>query len=107
MKRILIPLLDALAFATPVNGEHLKGPKDLIVTSESTKESIALATYLKDNGIVKFLAHWCSNFLDQSELFGKEAFKKLNVVECARDGKNSQTKLYIDKKNTRISILGN
>ena len=98
MKRLLLPLLAALAFSPPVNGEHLKGPKELIITSESTKESIELAKYLKDNGVVKYSAYWCPNCLDQSELFGKEAYKELNVVECARDGKNSQTQLCIDKK---------
>ena len=98
MKRLLLPLLAALALPTAVNGEYLKGPKELRVTSESTKESIALAKYLKDNGVVKYSAYWCPNCLDQSELFGKEAYKELNVVECARDGKNSQTQLCIDKK---------
>ena len=98
MKRLLLALLAALALPTVVNGEHLKGSKDLKVTSESTKESIALAKYLKDNGVVKYSAYWCPNCLDQSELFGKEAYKELNVVECARDGKNSQTQLCIDKK---------
>ena len=98
MKRLLLPLLATLAFPTAVNGEHLKGPKELIITSESTKESIALAKYLKNNGVVKHSAYWCPNCLDQSELFGKEAYKELNVVECARDGKNSQTKLCIEKK---------
>ena len=98
MKRLLLPLLAALAFSNPVNGEHLKGPKELMVNSKSTKESIALAKYLKDNGVVKYSAYWCPNCLDQSELFGKEAYKELNVVECARDGKNSQTQLCIDKK---------
>ena len=98
MKRLLFPLLTALLLPTAVNGEHLKGPKELIVTSESTKKSIALAKYLKDNGVVKYSAYWCPNCLDQSELFGKEAYKELNVVECARDGKNSQTQLCIDKK---------
>ena len=98
MKCLLLPLLAALALPTAVNSEHLKGPKELIVTSESTKESISLAKYLKDNGVVKYSAYWCPNCLDQSELFGKEAYKELNVVECARDGKNSQTQLCIDKK---------
>ena len=98
MKRLLLPLLAALALPTAVNGEHLKGPKELTVTTESTKESIALAKYLKGNGVVKYSAYWCPNCLDQSELFGKEAYKELNVVECARDGKNSQTQLCIDKK---------
>ena len=95
---LLQPILAAIVFPTVVNGEHLKGAKELIVTSESTKESIALAKYLKNNGVVKYSAYWCPNCLDQSELFGKEAYKELNVVECARDGKNSQTKLCIDKK---------
>ena len=49
MKRFLIPLLAAIALPSAVNSEHLKGPKELTVTSESTKESIALAKYLKDN----------------------------------------------------------
>ena len=98
MRQLLLPLLATLAFSTAVYGEHLKGPKELIVTSESTKESIELAKYLKDNGVVKYSAYWCPNCLDQSELFGKEAYKELNVVECARDGKNSQTQLCIDKK---------
>ena len=98
MKHLLLPLLAALAFSTAVYGEHLKGPKELIVTSESTKESVALAKYLKDKGVVKYSAYWCPNCLNQSELFGKQAYKELNVVECARDGKNSQMQLCIDKK---------
>ena len=95
---LLQPILAAIVFPSGVNGEHLKGAKELIVTSESTKESIALAKYLKNNGVVKYSAYWCPNCLDQSELFGKDAYNELNVVECARDGKNSQTKLCIDKK---------
>ena len=98
MKRLLLPLLAALAFSTEENGEHLKGTKELIVTTESSKKSIALAKYLRDNGVVKYSAYWCPNCLYQSELFGKEAYKELNVVECAREGKNSQTQLCIDKK---------
>tara|TARA_Y100000739_G_scaffold140261_1_gene120942 strand:- start:91 stop:480 length:390 start_codon:yes stop_codon:yes gene_type:complete len=98
MKLFILPVLAAFAFSTAVNSDHLKGPKELIVTSKSTKASIALAKYLKNNGVVKYSAYWCPNCLDQSELFGKEAYKELNVVECARDGKNSQTQLCIDKK---------
>ena len=98
MKSLLLLLLAAYAFPTIVNGEHLNVSKELKVISESTKESISLAKFLKNNGVVKYSAYWCPNCLDQSELFGKEAYKELNVVECARDGKNSQTQLCIDKK---------
>ena len=98
MKSLLIPLLATLALPIAVNSSHLNNKKELVVTSESTKDSIALAKYLKDYGVVKYSAYWCPNCLKQSELFGKQAYKELNVVECARDGKNSQTQLCIDKK---------
>ena len=98
MKHLLIPLFAVLALPNAVHCSHLHNQKELIVTSESTKESIELAKYLKDNGVVKYSAYWCPNCLYQSELFGKQAYKELNVVECAKDGINSQTQLCIDKK---------
>ena len=98
MKHLLIPLLVLLPFTNVVNSSHLNNQRELIVTSESTRESIELAKYLKNNGVVKYSAYWCPNCLNQSELFGKQAYGELNVVECARDGINSQTQLCIDKK---------
>ena len=95
MKRLLISLLAFLTLPNVVLSSH---KKELIVTSESTKESIELAKYLNDNGVVKYSAYWCPNCLNQSELFGKQAYRELNVVECARDGINSQTQLCMDKK---------
>ena len=97
MKQFLISLFLVLALPKTVNSSHFNKQKELIVTSESTKESIMFAKYLKDNGVVKYSAYWCPNCLNQGELFGKQAYKELNVVECARDGKNSQTQLCIDK----------
>ena len=97
MKRLLIQLFAVLALPNIVNSSHLNNQKELIITSESNKESIELAKYLTDKGVVKYSAYWCPNCLKQSELFGKQAYKELNVVECARDGINSQTQLCIDK----------
>ena len=97
MKSLLIQVLAVLALPNLVNSSHLNNKKELIITSESNKESIELAKYLTDKGVVKYSAYWCPNCLNQSELFGKQAYKELNVVECARDGKNSQTQLCIDK----------
>ena len=98
MKRLLIPLIAFLALPTAVSSSHLNKQKELIVTSESTKQTIEFAKYLKDNGVVKYSAYWCPNCLKQSELFGKQAYRELYVVECARDGIDSQTQLCIDKK---------
>ena len=98
MKRILISLVAFFSFPNVLNGSHLYIQKELLVTSESTKESIEFAKYLRDIGVVKYSAYWCPNCLNQSELFGKQAYRQLNVVECAKDGKNSQTQLCIDKE---------
>ena len=98
MKLLLISLLAFLTSPNVVHSSHLYIQKELKVTSESTRESIRLARYLNDNGVVKYSAYWCPNCLNQSELFGKQAYKELIVVECARDGINSQTQLCVDKK---------
>ncbi len=98
MKRLIIPLFAFLTLPNAVLSTHLNNQRELIVTSESTNESIELAKYLNDKGVVKYSAYWCPICLNQSELFGKQAYKELNVVECARDGTNSQTQLCIDKK---------
>ena len=97
MIRLLIPLLAFLTLPNALFCSHLYIQKELIVTSESTKESIELAKHLNDKGVVKYSAYWCPNCLKQSELFGKQAYRELYVVECARDGINSQTQLCIDK----------
>ena len=76
MIRLLILLLAFLPLPNVVYSSHLYNKKELIVTSESTEESIELAKYLKDNGVVKYSAYWCPNCLNQSELFGKQAYKK-------------------------------
>ena len=63
MKHLLIPLLVLLPLPNVVNSSHLNNQRELIVTSESTRESIELAIYLKDNGVVKYSAYWCPNCL--------------------------------------------
>ena len=98
MKLLLIPLFAFLTLPNAVHRSDLYDQKQILVTSESTKESFELAKYLNDNGVVKYSAYWCPNCLNQSELFGRQAYKELNVVECARDGINSQTQLCIDKR---------
>ena len=54
MKRLLIPLLVLLNLPSVVNSSHLNNQRELIVTSDSTRESMELAKYLKDNGVVKY-----------------------------------------------------
>ena len=79
-----------------LKSNHLNN-KEFVIKGESSKMAISLANHLKQNGVIKYSAYWCPNCHEQAELFGKKAYKKLSVIECARDGKNSQTELCIEK----------
>jgi uncharacterized membrane protein len=61
------------------------------VTSTSTPQAIALAEHLTSKGAVMYSAWWCPHCNDQKQLFGKEAADRLTIVECAADGRDSQT----------------
>ena len=98
MNPLLISLLTFLALPNVLHNSHLNNKKELMVTTQSTIESIKFAKYLKDYGVVKYSAYWCPNCLNQGELFGKQAYKELKVIECAKDGLNSRTQLCIDKQ---------
>jgi len=63
------------------------------VIAISSPEKIKLAEHLTKEGAVMYNAYWCPHCHDQRELFGKEASSKLNIIECAEDGKNNQSEL--------------
>lgn len=64
-----------------------------IVSSKSSASATQLAEHLNKIGAVQYSAYWCPHCHDQRELFGKEAASKLNIIECAEDGKNSQSEV--------------
>jgi len=43
-------------------------------------------------------AYWCSHCFDQKQAFGKEAYQRIDYIECAKEGLNSQTALCKDRK---------
>ena len=55
--------------------------------SESTPQSIKVADLLSTAGAKFFGAHWCPACKEQLKLFGKEAGRKLNYVECGMPDK--------------------
>ena len=98
----LIVTLLSLIWASAVNPE--KKEKNLLssnsaplVKRNSSLSAIALAEHLSEEGAVMYFAYWCKYCALQKELFGKEAVSKLNLVECAEDGKNSQSNLCKEK----------
>jgi hypothetical protein len=70
-----------------------KQEKRLVLDNPSTPEAVALARALKKANAKVYTAYWCPHCHDQGELFGKEAFAIVGPIECARDGKNSQTEI--------------
>ncbi|PON82681.1 Vitamin K epoxide reductase [Trema orientale] len=56
------------------------------ITSASSPFSISLAKHLNSIGAKMYGAFWCSHCLEQKEMFGREAVKLLNYVECFPNG---------------------
>lgn len=74
----------------PKPQEEAKPPTGWEITTVSGEAELALAEHLTKVGAKKYGAYWCPHCYDQKQLFGKEAFSKIDYVECAPDGKNSQ-----------------
>lgn len=56
------------------------------ITTESTPFAISLAKHLRSIGAKMYGAFWCSHCHDQKQMFGREAAKLLDYVECFPDG---------------------
>ncbi|GAP99456.1 hypothetical protein NIES2104_60220 [Leptolyngbya sp. NIES-2104] len=68
----------------------IPGEAGLPITTSSGAAELALATHLKQVGAKMYGAFWCPHCHDQKQLFGKEAFKQIDYVECDPKGKNPQ-----------------
>lgn len=62
-------------------------------TTASGSAQVQLAQHLADIDAQMFGAYWCSHCLNQKAMFGKEAFKKIDYVECDPKGESSRTQL--------------
>jgi uncharacterized membrane protein len=96
----LLVLLTGLGWATVVGRPHVETGRGvpIPVTSPSTPATLALADHLSRSGAKMYTAWWCPHCHEQKELFGKEATARLTIIECAPDGRNSQTALCDTKK---------
>ncbi|KAL3838872.1 hypothetical protein ACJIZ3_023463 [Penstemon smallii] len=63
------------------------------ITKESSPLAISLARHLHSIGAKLYGAFWCSHCLDQKEMFGREAAKILDYVECFPNGVKQGTKM--------------
>lgn len=64
------------------------------IKSTSGAAEIALAEHLAQKGVKIYTAYWCPHCFEQKQLFGQQAWEKINNVECAADAqKNPQPKV--------------
>ncbi|HEY9827966.1 MAG TPA: vitamin K epoxide reductase family protein, partial [Stenomitos sp.] len=74
-----------------VNAQNPNDP--FVITSTSGPAELALADHLKSINAQMFGAFWCPHCHDQKQLFGKEAFSKIDYVECDPKGANARPDL--------------
>lgn len=94
----MVTLVGTLAVYSNVNNPSLAGGQTPIpqtttqpnyqkgtweITTASGAAEIALAEHLSAVDAKKYGAFWCPHCYEQKQLFGKEAFKKVNYIECA------------------------
>ncbi|NEO84982.1 MAG: vitamin K epoxide reductase family protein [Spirulina sp. SIO3F2] len=60
------------------------------IITQSGPAEMALAEHLSRQGFKMYGAYWCPHCSEQKLLLGKQAFAKINYVECGKDGKNAQ-----------------
>ncbi|XP_042029525.1 thiol-disulfide oxidoreductase LTO1-like [Salvia splendens] len=63
------------------------------ITTESSPLAISLAKHLHSTGARLYGAFWCSHCVHQKVIFGREAAKLLDYVECYPDGLKAGTKM--------------
>ncbi|XVF59858.1 hypothetical protein PTKIN_Ptkin07bG0309500 [Pterospermum kingtungense] len=63
------------------------------ITTESSPFAFSLARHLHSIGAKMYGAFWCSHCLEQKQMFGREASKLLDYVECFPDGFKTGTKM--------------
>ena len=83
------PLSSGAQAALTQPGDGVTAP----ITNSSGEAEIALAKHLTDIGAKIYGAYWCPHCFDQKQLFGKDAYQAIPYIECAPDGKDSQTAL--------------
>lgn len=79
----------------PVPAKSPLGPPP--IKAKSTERSLTLARQMESLDTKMYGAYWCKHCLSQKEVLGKQAFAKIQYIECTKDGKNSQNELCREK----------
>jgi uncharacterized membrane protein/glutaredoxin len=94
---VLVGTLGLYAQANPPTVAQNDPRAGIPITTTSGPAEIEFAQYLAQSGVAMYGAYWCPHCHDQKQLFGKEAFKLINYVECDPEGLKSQADLCKSK----------
>ena len=89
------PLLDS-QWATVHIAEKVFAPPS--VTAKSSARALRVGDALAAKGARMYGAYWCSHCFGQKQTLGKEAFSRVEYVECAKDGAGSRNALCKSRK---------
>lgn len=78
---------------TFTDNNPIAGEAGLPITTKSGVAEIALADHLSQIGAKLYGTFWCPHCYEQKQLFGQEAFSRLNYIECDPEGQNPQPQL--------------
>lgn len=59
---------------------------------------VGFADCLTQKGVKMYGAYWCPKCNQQKKMFGKEAFRKIQYVECDPRGADANPELCLNKK---------
>ena len=68
------------------------------VTAKSSARALRVGDALAAKGARMYGAYWCSHCFGQKQTLGKEAFSRVEYVECAKDGAGSRNALCKSRK---------
>ncbi|KAI8536911.1 hypothetical protein RHMOL_Rhmol10G0293700 [Rhododendron molle] len=89
--------------SVPVSSAELDlQPFTTEITRESSPLTLALAKHLNSIGAKMYGAFWCSHCQEQKQMFGREAAKLLDYVECFPDGYRKGIKIAKACADARI-----
>ncbi|KAJ1298942.1 hypothetical protein BS78_01G492700 [Paspalum vaginatum] len=100
--QLAVAVIVALALTNSYSSAttQLKGTDDFVlepyeteITTESSPFAIALARHLHSIGAKMYGAFWCSHCNEQKQMFGREAMKILDYVECFPNGAGKGKKM--------------
>jgi len=84
----LLALTTGCSQSIPFQSAGTSSQKLTTTSGQSSTAKVALATHLKQVDAKFYGAYWCPYCQKQQDLFGEQAMKQVNYIECDEKGKN-------------------